>query len=129
MGDDYKNFLAETGLTQSLVDAIVLNDEDMDRTDLDGLKTDVSTIHGTGLFATRFFLPYELVCMARVKGKRTLAGRYINHAAFPNCRLYRFGGNLGVVAIQGIEPRQELTLNYRQCLDVNKELRESLISP
>lgn len=80
-----------------------------------------SPIHGFGLFATRGFSAGETICPALVSGKRTPAGRYVNHSANPNCTYVENGvGGLSLVAkrdiigCRGGDVGEELTVCYRE---------------
>lgn len=80
-----------------------------------------SPIHGKGLFAEANIFAGELICPARIAGKRTPAGRYTNHSGKPNVKPIRaFGDDIGWVALRDIHGRrggmngEEITVDYRE---------------
>jgi len=87
-----------------------------------------SPIHGKGLFATAPLLPGEPICLARLGGKRTPAGRYTNHSAAPNAvPVVLETGDVGLVALRYIRGcsggalGEELTIDYRIALQMRGE--------
>jgi hypothetical protein len=120
--DDYARFLVEYGLTQEVVTRLVENEADQMRTPgwVRTLELRPSTIEGNGLFALFDFLPGDLLEPVRIDDKRTPAGRYINHSMHPNCRFVSMpNGNLMAYAIEPIAKDQEVTVDYRQAMQVN----------
>jgi hypothetical protein len=78
-----------------------------------------SSIQGTGVFATGDFEAGDVVAPARVEGKRTPAGRYTNHAKSPNAVMaLRENGDIDLTATQPISAGEEVTVNYRQVLEL-----------
>jgi hypothetical protein len=78
-----------------------------------------SSIQGTGVFATGDFAAGDVVAPARVEGKRTPAGRYTNHAKSPNAVMaLRENGDIDLTATQPISAGEEVTVNYRQVLEL-----------
>lgn len=80
-----------------------------------------SPIHGKGLFAEANIAAGEMVCPARIHGKRTPAGRYTNHSGLPNVAPVKvFGIDIGWVALRDIHGRrggmngEEITVDYRE---------------
>lgn len=84
------------------------------------LRVSASPIHGVGLFATHGFRSGDFICPALIDGKRTPAGRYVNHSANPNCRFEVSAGGINLVASRDIVGclgggiGEELTVCYRQ---------------
>lgn len=119
---DFLSALAEIGVTPEQVRQ--QSEIELDLIDFPEGQWDVrlapSPIEGVGLYATRPFHAGELICPARVGDKRTPAGRYVNHAADPNCEFVIFGGRINLVARRRIvgaiggQPGEELTVCYRQ---------------
>lgn len=81
-----------------------------------------SAIEGRGLFLSWPLGPGDTVAPARLGGKRTPAGRYVNHSATPNCVFVKSGEDIHLVAARDIsgckggDKGEELTVNYRQAL-------------
>ncbi len=117
---DYALFLQEFGFTQAELDPIVCNTTDM--IELPGeqpVELRPSKIHGVGLFALRDFAAGERICAGRLNGKRTIAGRYINHSAMPNVHGVRDGDDIYAVAACQIRENAELLVDYRDSMRVN----------
>jgi len=126
--DDYALAIAEHGLTPAHVAAIVENEADQVPFPHGGYKVQVaaSLIHGKGMFATGCFEAGEVIAPARICGKRTPAGRFVNHAKEPNAAMIAHAnGNIDCVALRKIEGCKggnlgdEITIDYRQALGVN----------
>jgi len=78
---DYGAFLFQMGMNQNDMDAIVKIETDVIDMPKDyAVELKESPIHGKGLFAQQAFRVGDVVCPGRVKGCRTLGGRFINHA-------------------------------------------------
>lgn len=72
-----------------------------------------SPIHGKGAFAMRCFDAGEILCAARVGGKRTPAGRFCNHSPDPNAEMVmRENGDVYFVAMCQIESGTEIMNDY-----------------
>lgn len=120
--DDYARFLSEYGLEQSFVTLLVENEADqipMPR-GIRTLELKPSTIAGNGMFATQAFEDGECIAPARMHGKRTPAGRFINHSAKPNCLFVAMPDDgLMLYACATIKKGDEVTVDYRQAMRVN----------
>ena len=118
--EDYARFLAQMGMTQDEMDAIVKDDRDVLPlpNDID-VEVRESSLHGRGLFALRDFEPGEHICPGRLSGCRTLAGRFTNHSAAPNAAPFNVGDDIGVIATRRICPGDEITVDYRASMRVN----------
>jgi len=117
---DYGAFLFQIGMTQEEMDKIVLIDYDL--VDMpEGVFTELrdSPIQGKGLFATKDFEAGEVVCPGRIDGKRTPAGRFINHSPFPNILPKKVGDDIYAVALRKIQAGDELLVDYRASMRVN----------
>lgn len=117
----YAEAIRHLGFTEEQVQAQVQNTEDM--IDLPEAFKHVflekSSIHGLGLFSTLGYEKDSVVCVARIDGKRTIAGRYANHSHTPNCKMHVApDGNVLLVSKRRLEPLEELTVDY---LDVIKQ--------
>lgn len=117
---DYGAFLHQMGMTQDEMDAIVQINSDLTPMPA-GVPTELreSPIHGTGLFATRDFEIGEVVCPGRLDGKRTPAGRFINHSLNPNIEPKKVGGDIYAVAMRKVRAGDELLVDYRASMRVN----------
>jgi SET domain len=80
-----------------------------------------SPIEGRGLFLSFGAKEGEVIAPAQIDARRTIAGKYVNHAKNPNCRYERHGnGVIYLVAARDIHgciggsPGEELTADYRQ---------------
>jgi hypothetical protein len=117
---DYELFLTQIGLDQTEVDKIVLIEHDlmeMPKEYFTALKP--SKIHGDGLFATKSFRMWEVVCPCRLNKKRTPGGRFVNHSHKNNLMPIKIGDDIYAVASQDIYENEELLLNYRDMMLVN----------
>lgn len=117
---DYGVFLHQIGITQDEMDSIVHIEHDlMDMPE--GVFTQLreSPIHGKGLFATKDFEAGEVVCPGRIDGKRTPAGRFINHSLNPNIVPEKVGDDIYAVAMRKIQAGDELLVDYRASMRVN----------
>jgi quercetin dioxygenase-like cupin family protein len=112
------------GFTEESVRAISLDESTLDRTPLEGVEVKSSSIEGKGLFSTREFEIGEIICPAMVAEKRSLAGRYSNHAMNPNCAMAYVAGDLVLVACRAIEANEELTTDYGATLALIAGLKE-----
>ncbi|WP_180008211.1 SET domain-containing protein-lysine N-methyltransferase [Acinetobacter sp. YH12238] len=88
-----------------------------------------SNIEGKGLFLSWHIAAGQIIAPARIAGKRTPAGRYVNHSMNPNCKYVADeNGDIYLVSLRDIDgckggsKGEELTVDYRQALTLNKEL-------
>ncbi|MFM0102002.1 SET domain-containing protein-lysine N-methyltransferase [Paraburkholderia rhynchosiae] len=119
---DYARFLAEYGLTQAIVTRLVENAADqIPMPDgVDALELRESLIEGRGMFATRDLGAGEVIAPARIRDKRTPAGRHINHSSRANAAFFSLpDGGLEARATRAIEAGEEVTVDYRQAMRVN----------
>jgi hypothetical protein len=112
------------GFTEESVRAISVDESTLDRASLDGVQVQRSMIEGDGLFSTRSFAEGEIICPALVGDKRSLAGRYSNHASNPNCVMAYVDGALTLVAARAVESGEELTTDYGATLALIAGLKE-----
>jgi hypothetical protein len=126
--EDYKKCLDEYGFTEET--ARSQSEMEHDRIDLPygawKIKVGDSAIEGKGLFATADINEGDLIANARVKGCRTIAGRYTNHSKNPNSVMVkRMNGDIDLVALRNINGCQgglngeEITINYRDALSLS----------
>jgi quercetin dioxygenase-like cupin family protein len=100
------------GLTEESLRAASVDESTLDPTPLDGVDVRESSVEGLGLFSTRDFAENEIICPATISDKRSLAGRYSNHAVNPNCVMAYVDGTLMLTAARNIELGEELTTDY-----------------
>lgn len=117
---DYQLFLEQLGVDQPTMDAIVTIESDLiDMPEGHDVELKASPVHGIGMFATRYFFAGEVICPGRLDGKRTPAGRYINHSQDANVTSYKFGNDLYVIALKDVGIGSELLINYRDAVSTN----------
>lgn len=117
---DYQLFLEQLGVDQDTMDAIVTIESDLiDMPEGHDVELKESPVHGLGVFATRHFFAGEVICPGRLDGKRTPAGRYINHSCDANVMPYKFGDDLYVIALKDVGVGNELFINYRDAMSIN----------
>ena len=117
---DYQLFLEQLGVDQPTMDAIVTIESDLiDMPEGHDVELKASPVHGVGMFATRYFFAGEVICPGRLDGKRTPAGRYINHSCDPNVIPYKFGDDLYVIALKDVGIGSELLIDYRDAVGTN----------
>jgi hypothetical protein len=117
---DYQLFLEQLGMDQPTMDAIVTIESDLvDMPEGHDVELKASPVHGIGMFATRYFFAGEVICPGRLDGKRTPAGRYINHSQDANVMPYKFGDDLYVIALKDVGVGNELFIDYRDAVSTN----------
>lgn len=117
---DYQLFLEQLGVDQDTMDAIVTIESDLiDMPEGHDVELKESPVHGLGMFATRHFFAGEVICPGRLDGKRTPAGRYINHSCDANVMPYKFGDDLYVIALKDVGVGNELFIDYRDAMNIN----------
>jgi hypothetical protein len=122
--DDYALFLKEIKLNQVEMDKILAITHDlMDMPKEFFTELRPSKIEGNGLFATKSFKMWEVVCPCRLDGKRTPGGRFVNHSHKNNLMPIKIGDDIYAIASQDIYANEELLLNYRDMMFVNFGLR------
>lgn len=89
-------------------------------------RVDISPIEGKGLFVTADVKVGDVICPARINGKRTQAGRFTNHSIFPNAEMKLLpSGDIDLIAIADINGCKggsigtEITIDYRQALSLS----------
>lgn len=123
---DFSDFAKQFGWTEEKIRFVSEKTDDITNLPFGNykIKTGESKIEGTGLFATGDFEADELIAPARIGGKRTIAGRYTNHSAFPNAKMISANSDIFLVATkrisgcQGGRDGEEITVNYREALQL-----------
>lgn len=128
--EDFLRAIAEMGFSPETVRA--QSEDDSDRTEMPhgwpNFIVSRSPIEGLGGFVTRSVGEGEIVAPARVDGRRTPAGRYVNHSRDPNARMQILQGNIYLVALRPIrgmaggQPGEEVTVDYRRSVATVREL-------
>ena len=114
---DFNLFLVEANLLPETVRQISEFNADISFVDSASISVAASVIEGKGLFLTEPKLEGELICPARVSGRRTQAGRYTNHSATPNATMILLdNGDMNLVALADTGAGQEITIDYRRSL-------------
>jgi hypothetical protein len=121
---DYQAVLAEYGFTEAT--ARQQSEDAIDQIPFPAgaykVRAMSSPIEGIGLFATGNISDGEIICPARISGKRTPAGRYCNHSKNPNAEMILHEGDIYLIAIKPIQGYkggdigEEITTDYRNNL-------------
>jgi hypothetical protein len=114
---DFNLFLVEANLLPETVRQISEFNADISFVDSAPISVAASVIEGKGLFLTEPKSKGELICPARISGRRTQAGRYTNHSATPNATMILLdNGDMNLVALADTGAGQEITIDYRRSL-------------
>jgi hypothetical protein len=122
MIDDYQAFLNEYGLTESYVHSLVQNESDQIPMPegFEHIFVNFSEIEGLGLFTLCPYKSGQMIAPARINGFRTPAGRFTNHSSTPNAIFAVNDFNdLVLIAIKPISVNEEITIDYRQAMEIN----------
>ncbi len=120
--EDYAHFLEEYDLTRDVVTTLVENEADqmVMPQDVDTIELRDSPIDGQGMFFTRDLVEGTFIAPARLSGKRTPAGRYVNHSARPNAHFLALpNGDLIAKTLVAVRCDEEVLIDYRQAMSVN----------
>jgi hypothetical protein len=122
--DDYAKFLTEYKFDEATVRAISENTTDQIEMPFAWkgvVSVRPSDIEGQGLFLSAPVAAGEIIAPGRLGGKRTSAGRYVNHSATPNCFYIKTESDdvyliakRDIIGCQGGDQGEELTVDYRQ---------------
>jgi len=126
---DFKSVLEETGFTEQI--AREQSENETDQIDMPegyrNYRLADSNIEGKGFFLTSPVNKGDIIAPARINGKRTPAGRYVNHSSSPNAKMVIFENNdIYLVADARIEgckggsSGEEVTICYRQALSLSR---------
>ena len=120
---NYQSFLTEYGITEE--DALAVTElGDVIQLPIDSIEVRASQIQGDGLFAKQSFSFGDLIAPALLDGKKTQAGRFVNHSAKPNAKMVvRNENNIDLLATKDIH-QEEITTSYRETLQTRAELIE-----
>ena len=119
---DYEYFLNEIGLSHDEMEAIVNTDDVIQLpVGYEHIEVLSSSISGDGLFTLKEIKAGDLICPVRIKEKRTIAGRYSNHALHSNTKPVVEGNVFYVMANKDIQANEEITMNYRDILSFRNQ--------
>ena len=118
---DYGSMLKDLGMVEEVVLRQVQNKDDMMDANFDPAISHImiqdSKIQGLGAFAKKAFSSGDVIAAARIGEKRTIAGRYTNHAYLPNAQMVVTSEGVDLVALEDIPEGEEITVSYRKVLD------------
>ena len=132
--EDYLKLLADCGIPHEVARQQSENESDFAWVNSPLTRVAISPIEGKGLFITAPVKAGQIVCPARINGKRSQAGRYTNHSAHPNAKMVLLAnGDIDLVALVDIEGCKggsmgtEVTIDYRQALALSGvEFKEAI---
>lgn len=128
---DFKNAIQEFGFSENTVRQQSENESDIIPLPSGSykIKTAKSDIEGVGIFATANIDALEIIAPARLKGKRTIAGRFTNHSVDPNAIMIAdIDENIHLMAKRNISgchgglDGEEITIDYRAAVELNLKL-------
>lgn len=132
---DFEQALIDLGVSKEQVKIQSENTDDM--VDLPHgafkIKAGKSPIHGQGIFATADIYIGETIGPGRIGEKRTILGRFTNHALYPNSKFVKtYNGRIDLVATERIFGCRggfngdEITVDYREAVKLNLEIAGGL---
>lgn len=115
---DFQKMLTEFGFTEDIARAQSENCSDLEEIDVYGmLSVKKSDISGLGLFSNISYPPSAPIIPARINGKRTQAGRWVNHSPTPNAEMQFLNDNdIILFSVENINAGEEITTDYRKTL-------------
>ena len=108
----------------SITEAEIKNQSELkeDMTDLpygfENIYVKSSIIEGKGLYSVTPINTGDLICLARIGNKRTLGGRYTNHALQANAKMVMNKHDIELIALIDIPADEEITVNYSDVLNM-----------
>jgi hypothetical protein len=124
MYSDHDLFKIECGISDEIERLVMEFTADLDLSDIKGVYVGSSEIQGVGVFANNL-KSGELIGYARQDGKRTILGRYTNHAKGGNSKPVLQGNDVVLIATRDIS-MEEITVNYRDMVNINEGLADVL---
>lgn len=124
MYSDHDLFKLEYGISDKIERLVMEFTADLDLSDIEGVYVGSSEIQGVGVFANNL-KSGELIGCARQDGKRTILGRYTNHAKSGNSKPVLQGNDVVLIATKDIS-MEEITVNYRDMVNINEGLADVL---
>lgn len=126
---DFRSAIAEFGFSEDQVKLETEHQGDRIPFPYGGYKVMVadSQIDGKGMFATADIADGELIAPASIGGRRTPAGRYVNHSPTPNAEFITLpNGDANLVSISSIKGScggmlgDEITTDYRCAMKMRR---------
>lgn len=116
---DYKSMIDSMVISEEEIRAQVENKDDVIDMPLgyENIYLNDSCLEGKGLFSKTKINGDSVICPARIKTKRTLAGRYTNHALQPNAKMIFNHDGMDLVSVKDIEENEEITVDYRDVIN------------
>jgi hypothetical protein len=116
---DYDSLVESIAMTEQEIRVQVENTEDMCSMPMgyESVYVAKSALEGCGFYSKENIQTGSVICPSRINGKRTPAGRYVNHALLCNAEMVFFGDDMALKASRDIEAGEEITVNYRNVLD------------
>lgn len=128
--DDFDVMLREVGISAEIARSQSENEADQCEMPAEYASRFVvrrSPIEGRGTFLSEPAKTGEYIAPARINGKRTPAGRFVNHAALPNARFELDDrGDVHLYAVREIagcmggSVGEEVTVDYREALKLSQ---------
>lgn len=116
---DFELMISSIGISKEEMTIQSESEDDMVKdVDLSGsVYLSDSLISGKGIFASRDFMQDEFICMARMGGQRTIAGRYTNHGFQENAEIKVTDSGVKLFAKEHIYEGEEITVDYRNVIN------------
>ena len=126
--NDYKSLVDLSLMTEEEIRSQVENIKDLIDMPLgyESIYTKTSMIEGKGLFSSKNILSGDVICPSRIKGKRTIAGRFTNHALIHNAKMVFNGNDMDLVCCRDIDQNEEITVNYRDVIKTRNNMGDLL---
>ncbi len=124
--EHFPQMLEDLGVTAETIKEQSENEDDLIGMPYGSYKfaTGDSEIHEKGIFATADIQAYEVIGPAKIKDKRTLIGRYLNHSDTLNAVLKKVGDTVYLIAAKDLQGckggmiGEEITTDYRQNIEI-----------
>jgi hypothetical protein len=123
---DYQALLTEFKIRDRYVKGIIGRTDDIVDWYSDDWYLFPSAVEGSGIFAARAIAAGEFIGPARISGKRTPLGRYVNHSNEPNAEMVVQGKDIYLRALTPCLRHEELFTDYHKILEFNPELGKVL---
>lgn len=127
--EDFAEMASEIGLEPSLIRSLSEDESDQipfPKGTAQKLTQRPSALEGVGMFASAPIEQWEIIAPARLRGKRTPAGRFVNHSKNPNAFFVKDDrDDIHLVALRRIrgcmggDSGEEITVDYRQAIGVS----------
>ena len=123
---DYLTLLEREGVSEQTAREQSENKADLIDLPLpESVRMGESPIEGQGLFSASAISAGTRIMPARVSGKRTAAGRFVNHSPEPNVVMAPEEGDIVMVALRDVVEGEELVSDYRVTRDVVRAIEKA----